>query len=87
MAVVGGVEGLVFAHRLRQDGRGVLRALHVDHVLHDAGDALRALDELGAEALVGSPLVRLRKVVVTEGVGDSAHEAVADPNQEKRVEH
>ena len=48
------------------------------HVLNDAADALRALDELTAEALVGLPLVTLAEVGGAVGVGHRAHDAVAN---------
>ena len=56
------------------------------HILNDAADALRALDELTAEALVGLPLVTLAEVGGTVGVGHRAHDAVANAHQHQCVE-
>ena len=79
--------GSVVYHLTREDSRRVHRALRLNHVLDDSADALGALDELCAEAFVGLTAVLVAEGAIAVGVGDAAHDAVANANEEERVKH
>ena len=81
------VGDILVIHWGHDDCRCVLDSLRLDHVLDNSAHSLSAFDKLAAEPLVGLSHVGFIKVVVTVWVGDTAHETVANSNQEKRVEH
>jgi len=60
--------------------------LLIYHVLNHTANTLRAFDELAAKALVGLPFVGLAENVGAGGVGDGAHDAIANSNQHQTVE-
>ena len=55
--------------------------------MDDARDSLSALDEFGAEAFISLPHMTLAELLVAVGVGDAADEAVANTDDEQRVEN